>query len=674
VSEKVSSDGQEATPDSSSVVAEADAQTNPATDQVSSEPVSSGESASSGVSEPAPDAAEVTTSSHPETITPGAIDSKTSESALAETTAEMPGEQSNHAETKTEANLDEIALKTEAELAAASASASGTPAEPEDVVFLPEEEPDPTVESAQASTEGHLEELTEEIVEPEPSEPHPEKIALEGGEFVILSKDRAGRYLATSPDGQADGRADGQTVQLSTYNGDVVLMRSLYPHPMLPDLIDAGDFEGHTLLAHPKPEGRTLEQAFTANQLQVILAALVDLARFNRYLVARGAALIGLDLSGVLLEPTRFAKLPLVRRVSEMPPAEAPRYVAPERASGLFVKGDEGAFTLGSVLYHAVEGHALGEGEIPLEFPEKPGVPQVLTALLAPTPGRASPSEALELLDQLQMHLAIRRRWNVGAASSVGLNPDRSANEDALGWRYVRTLGNAGREGAMVGCIADGMGGMARGEIASQAAVETFLEYAPEWASNPRDKNAENATINAEAVRQRVMHANAMVQTALEGKAGGCTFTGMIADGPKVFIGHVGDTRAYRVHTAQKKVSQITEDHSMVQMLVRMGVITSEEAHGHPDSNKVTRALGANKDLDRDYIDTFEFVADAGDRIVIVCDGVWGAIEPKRYQAILLEPVSVQDLADKMVSAAMSAGSNDNVTALVLEYEERPPF
>ena len=112
----------------------------------------------------------------------------------------------------------------------------------------------------------------------------------------------------------------------------------------------------------------------------------------------------------------------------------------------------------------------------------------------------------------------------------------------------------------------------------------------------------------------------------------------------------------------------------MVQMLVRMGVISSEEAHGHPDSNKVTRALGANKDLDRDYIDTFEFVADAGDRIVIVCDGVWGAIEPKKYEAILLESIGVQDLADKMVSAAMSAGSNDNVTALVLEYEERPPF
>jgi PPM family protein phosphatase len=653
VSEKVSSEGQEATPDGSSVVAEADAQTHPATDQVASEP------GGSSASEPAPDAVEVATSSVPEAIDPSA----------AETTVATPSEQTDHAETKTEANLDEIAQKTEAE--PASSAAESVPAvEPEDVVFLPEEEPEPPAESVQASAEGHLEELTEEIVEPEPSEPHPEKIMLEGGEYVILSKDRAGRYLATS----ADGQPESPTVQLSVYNGDVVLMRSLYPHPMLPDLIDAGEFEGHTLLAHPKPEGRTLEQAFTANQLQVILAALVDLARFNRYLVARGAALIGLDLSGVLLEPTRFAKLPLVRRVSEMPPAEAPRYVAPERASGLFVKGDEGAFTLGSVLYHAVEGHALGEGEIPLEFPEKPGVPQVLSALLAPTPGRASPSEALELLDQLQSHLAIRRRWNVGAASSVGLNPDRSTNEDALGWRYVRTLGNAGREGAMVGCIADGMGGMARGEIASQAAVETFLEYAPEWASNPRDKNAENPTINAEAVRQRVMHANAMVQTALEGKAGGCTFTGMIADGPKVFIGHVGDTRAYRVHTTQKKVSQITEDHSMVQMLVRMGVISSEEAHGHPDSNKVTRALGANKELDRDYIDTFEFVADAGDRIVIVCDGVWGAIEPKKYQAILLEPVPAQDLADKMVSAAMSAGSNDNVTALVLEYEERPPF
>jgi PPM family protein phosphatase len=662
VSEKVTNEVIEgSTPDSSSVVVHPDLQ-NLNAEAANAEPVNPAASTSS-----APEPA--STSSAPESATPSEIETDAAVEAVASESNLMPPSSVDHAETKSETNLEEIARKAETELATSSPSehqdevSSEAKTEPEDGVFLPEEEPTP--EPAQPSSEGHLEELTEEVVEPEPSEPHPEKIVLEGGEFVILSKDRSGRYLATAPDGRAS--------QLSSYNGDVVLARSLYPHPMLPDLIDAGEFEGHTLLAHPKPDGRTLEQAFIEQKLQVILAALVDLARFNRYLVARGAALIGLDLSGVLLEPTRFAKLPLVRRVSEMPPAEAPRYVAPERASGLFVKGDEGAFTLGSVLYHAVEGHALGEGEIPLEFPEKPGVPQVLTALLAPTPGRASPSEALELLDQLQVHLAVRRRWNVGAASSVGLNPDRSANEDALGWRYVRTLGNAGREGAMVGCIADGMGGMARGEIASQAAVETFLEYAPEWASNPRDKNAENTTINAEAVRQRVMHANTMVQTALEGKAGGCTFTGMIADGPKVFIGHVGDTRAYRVHTTQKKVSQITEDHSMVQMLVRMGVISSEEAHGHPDSNKVTRALGANKELDRDYIDTFEFVADPGDRIVIVCDGVWGAIDPKKYETILLEPIGVQDLADKMVSAAMSAGSNDNVTALVLEYEERPP-
>jgi PPM family protein phosphatase len=640
VSEKITSvSDEETTPDSNSVVVGTDA--TPPLEQTSVAAPKSGLST---------EVAEATTASASEATTSSVTESE-STSSVTEHGLQTPTEQTDQTETQTEARLDQFALQAESELAArAKANADQTDVarkalEPDDGVFLPEEEPEP--ETAQVSTEVQLEELREEVVETEANEPHPEKITLEGGEFLIQSKDRTGRYLAST--------ANGQLAQLSIYHGDVVLMQSLYPHPMLPELLDAGEFEGSTLLAHPKPEGRTLEQAFNEQQLQVILAALVDLARFNRYLVARGVALIGLELSSVLLEPTRFARLPLVRRVSEMPPAEAPRYVAPERASGLFVKGDEGAFTLGSVLYHAVEGHALGEGEIPLEFPERPGVPQVLTALLAPTPGRASPSEALELLDQLQMHLAIRRRWNVGAASSVGLNPDRSANEDALGWRYVRTLGNAGREGAMVGCIADGMGGMARGEIASQAAVETFLEY-------------------AEAVRQRVMHANSMVQTALEGKAGGCTFTGMIADGPKVFIGHVGDTRAYRVHTAQKKVSQITEDHSMVQMLVRMGVISSEEAHGHPDSNKVTRALGANKDLDRDYIDTFEFVADAGDRIVIVCDGVWGAIEPKKYEAILLEPISVQDLADKMVSVAMSAGSNDNVTALVLEYEERPPF
>ena len=167
MSEKVTNAGQEATPDTSSEVAEAVVQTNLATDQVASE------LAGSSLSEPLPDT-EVTTSSTPEPIVP-----EPSNPNASETTTETTGEHTDYAETKTEAYLDQIALKTEAERAAESAAKSVPAVEPEDVVFLPEEEPEPMAESAPASTEGHLEELTEEILEPEPSEPHPEKIRSE---------------------------------------------------------------------------------------------------------------------------------------------------------------------------------------------------------------------------------------------------------------------------------------------------------------------------------------------------------------------------------------------------------------------------------------------------------------------------------------------------------------
>ena len=237
-------------------------------------------------------------------------------------------------------------------------------------------------------------------------------------------------------------------------------------------------------------------------------------------------------------------------------------------------------------------------------------------------------------------------------------------NEDACGWRLEAALGHIGQERRVIACVSDGMGGMARGEIASTAAVERFMETKLEPGAMP----------STDLVRERVMDANRRVVEALEGKAGGCTFTGLIADGPDAYIGHVGDTRAYHVSSTQKTVTQITEDHSMVAMLVKMGVIDAGSAHGHPDSNKVTRALGSNREIQPEYVDVFTVAMGRDDHLVIVSDGVWGALEPADFDAIALEDLGVQDMADKFVRAALNAGSSDNTTAVVLEYEEREPL
>lgn len=473
-------------------------------------------------------------------------------------------------------------------------------------------------------------------------------VTLERGEYRVTGFDAVGRKLAIAP--------DGSEVVIASYQSGAALTRSLYPHPMLPPLLDAATDDTRTLIAHPRLEGRTLEDALIASDRASALGTILDLARFNRYLAARGFALVGLEPREVLLHPTRLSRLPSVRKVGDAAPAEAPRYGAPERAAGLPVLGIEGVYTLGAMLYHALTGQALSEGELPSAFPELPGAPQALTAMLAPTSQRANPQEALDLLTKLSAAFEPRRRWLVASSSTVGISPDRATNEDSCGALQRRVFGAAGHDNLMVACVADGMGGMARGEDASQAAVRGFLDF-------------ETIELNRAVAASAAQSANARVIEALEGKSGGCTFTGVICDAERVVVAHVGDTRAYLI--SDRLVQQLTEDHSMVMMLVKMGVIPLEAAHNHPDSNKVMRALGSNRTMPPDYVDTLEITVRPNDRIVIMSDGVWGAIVPSDLELMLLAGQPVQDMADALVRSALKAGSTDNATALVLLFEER---
>jgi PPM family protein phosphatase len=473
-------------------------------------------------------------------------------------------------------------------------------------------------------------------------------VTLERGQYRVTGFDAVGRKLGIAP--------DGTEVVIASYQSGAALTRSLYPHPMLPPLLDAATDDTRTLIAHPRLEGRTLEEALSNHDRAGAMAAILDLARFNRYLTARGFALVGLEPREVLLQPTRLSRLPSVRRIGDTSEAEAPRYGAPERASGLPVLGIEGVYSLGAMLYHALTGRALSEGELPSAFPELPGAPQALTAMLAPTSQRANPQEALDLLSKLGAAFEPRRRWLVASSSTVGISPDRATNEDSCGALQRRVFGAAGHDNLMVACVADGMGGMARGEDASQAAVRGFLDF-------------ETVELSRAVAASAAQAANARVIEALEGKSGGCTFTGVICDAERVVLAHVGDTRAYLV--SDRLVQQLTEDHSMVMMLVKMGVIPIEAAHNHPDSNKVMRALGSNRVMPPDYVDTLEVTVRPNDRIVIMSDGVWGALQPSDLEAMLLEPQPVQDMADALVRSALTAGSTDNATALVLLFEER---
>jgi PPM family protein phosphatase len=534
--------------------------------------------------------------------------------------------------------------------------------ETEDGVFIPEDEGPPP--SRLTSTEsgggaGYLEDevlLSDEL-------PHltgnqtlgdATSIHLERGEYKILSHDAFGRTFATAP--------DGAEVMIVSYKSGAELTRTLYPHPMLPGLIDTVQQDGTTLIAHPKPEGRLLETAILEADHRAAVSAIVDLARFNRYVFARGFSLTTFDPRDILLLPTRLLRLPKVQRIGDVSPAEAPRYGAPERAAGLNINGTEGVYSLGALLYHTLMGRALTEGELVQDFPTTPGAPQVFTNMLSAPDTRASAGEALDLLTRLNQNFEARAFWQVGIASSVGLNPDRSVNEDAAGYKNVLQMGDAGRGGLLLACVSDGMGGMAKGEAASQAAVHAFLEF-------------DMLEASAQMAKTATIEANRKVLEALEGKSGGCTFTGVIADGDRAVLAHVGDTRAYLIRASHAEpVQQISDDHSMVAMLVKMGVITPEAAHNHPDSNKVMRALGSARDMGAEYVDAHEVTMKPGDRLILVTDGVWGAYLPAEFEEAVQMDHSAQDLADHLVRQALENGSSDNATAMVLEYQERNPL
>jgi PPM family protein phosphatase len=534
--------------------------------------------------------------------------------------------------------------------------------ETEDGVFIPDDEAPPPsrlTSTESSSGTGYLEDevvLSEDL--PHLASNHTlneaTSLHLERGEYKVLSHDAFGRTFASAP--------DGSEVMIVSYKSGAELTRTLYPHPMLPGLIDTLQQDGTTLIAHPVPEGRSLETAILEADHHAAVSAIVDLARFNRYVFARGFSLTGLDPKDILLSPTRLLRLPKVQRIGDVPPAEAPRYGAPERAAGLSVNGTEGVYSLGALLYHTLMGRALSEGELVQEFPTTPGAPQVFTNMLCAPDTRASAGEALDLLTRLSQNIEARAFWQVGLASSVGLNPERSVNEDAAGYKNVSQLGDAGRVGLLLACISDGMGGMAKGEAASQAAVHAFLEFDALEASIPMAKTA-------------TIEANRKVLEALEGKSGGCTFTAVIADGNRAVLAHVGDTRAYLIRASRSEpLQQISDDHSMVAMLVKMGVITPEAAHNHPDSNKVMRALGSARDMGPEYVDAHEVSMRPGDRLILVTDGVWGAYLPAEFEQTVQMEQSVQDLADHLVRQALENGSSDNATALVLEYQERNPL
>lgn len=203
--------------------------------------------------------------------------------------------------------------------------------------------------------------------------------------------------------------------------------------------------------------------------------------------------------------------------------------------------------------------------------------------------------------------------------------------------------------------VADGMGGHAAGEVASEIAVRTITECAPSYP-------------DAEELGSAVEVANrAIIDAALtgEGREGmGTTCTAAIMAGGRLVIAQVGDSRAYLLH--QGRLSQITRDHSLMANMIEAGQISPEEARYHPNRSVITRALGNDMNM---VPDLYEIDVNEGDRLLLCSDGLTSMLEDSAIEATMNRNPDPQHCASVLVDEAIAAGGLDNVTVIVADVE-----
>lgn len=239
------------------------------------------------------------------------------------------------------------------------------------------------------------------------------------------------------------------------------------------------------------------------------------------------------------------------------------------------------------------------------------------------------------------------RRIVATGASDVGRV--RKGNEDALLLRDS------------VFAVADGMGGHLAGEVASSAALEPIKQLDGQVFGDPQAAGT--------ALRDAVVAANATVSKMAEDNPSyrgmGTTLTAVMLEGRRMHVAHVGDSRAYLLRDGQ--FSQLTDDHTLVQHLIDEGQITPEEAATHPQRSIITRAIGVSPEVE---VDAMSLDLDPGDQVLLCSDGLTGVVSDDDIAGILESEANPDTAIQRLIEHANAAGGPDNITALLLRYED----
>lgn len=244
------------------------------------------------------------------------------------------------------------------------------------------------------------------------------------------------------------------------------------------------------------------------------------------------------------------------------------------------------------------------------------------------------------------------------AFGSTNAGKVRKNNEDSL-------LTGDGRDEALF-AVADGIGGFEAGEVASRIAVGVLEELEPKGSLEEAVREA-NRRILAAARGDGKLSGMGTTVVAARFFVKGANGPGAGAyGGASAEISHVGDSRAYLLRGGE--LAPVTEDHSLVAELVRSGDLTRAQASEHPQKNLITRALGAEDEV---QVDTAVLPIQPEDRILLCSDGLTDMVPEAKVGELLAAP-SPEEAARALVKAALDAGGADNVTVVVVDVKEGP--
>ncbi len=276
--------------------------------------------------------------------------------------------------------------------------------------------------------------------------------------------------------------------------------------------------------------------------------------------------------------------------------------------------------------------------------------------------------------------------WAITSGHATSIGRVRTNNEDALA-RLELTLLDGHGQPVVLACflVADGVGGETRGELASHLATHAILESIvrevalpalasrdllraqPEWlptSFSPHERSLREALLEGFKTANRAIHSLARAQ----GELMATTATALLILGEQAIIAHVGDSRVYRWQ--QGRLAVLTEDHSVIQRLLRLGHLTPEEAAQHPKRNTLYRSLGQQEQIE---VEVSSCPLEEGDRLLLCSDGVWGALSHEQLEQVLTEHHShpASAVAAHLVALADAAGGEDNSTVLVIDIHKQ---